>query len=382
MKNPLVALLFLTITLFLSNCNTNCHDAGKKHYLIGGKIVSVNLSKDSIISIYDLFDKIELIPLDSCANLNGDNNICYVFSGAENLFLFQKSNNPKIYKFDANGRLINVIRQGRRRDEVISPQDIIWNQFINTIDILEGNYKILSFDEKTLEFVRTTNIPAASSIIRRIIPADSTSYIGFCYEKCNRLTMIKNGYILPFNQCYSTSPEWSFWTCFHNGFSPFFFDDGKSCYFESQGMNIYEIDRNSLTIRPIISWDFGDAQFYINDIDSTQNEVFYYKLWKSGNYKYATPFFRICSFNNYILAEIYYKGYATIILNKENNQAFPVKTKEGIPILASPYIINETMYSVVHKSALPKFAKVGTQDSVKSQDTSFYIIKLHIKKNI
>lgn len=129
-------LISISVCISTYRCNTANHTSSSIY-------IDLDSSKD--VSIFDIFSKIEMIPLET-------NNECLigginkVIQYDSNYYLLDKKQNC-IYIFDQNGKFIhNIKRVGRGPGEYLYVYDFVINEYNQTLELLDPFGKLIIFD--------------------------------------------------------------------------------------------------------------------------------------------------------------------------------------------------------------------------------------------
>ena len=244
--------IYIILILFFSSCNRFFSQDG----------VIVDLSNPQIVSVFDYFSHIELIPLETNENsvLGGfvdkiilHQNRFYVFDGR------------RINVFDKSGKFILTIgNEGRGPGEFIMLSDIIINPFTGNIDLLsaiEGrihSYDLQGNHVKSSGRINNTEFPAPA--IHRLIAISETEYVIFPF-----------GYHYPYKIIYYDLDKMNIVRQLYEGSSfaqnadpshPFYEYNGEWYFFMALDRTTYKVEPHSLV--KAYTWDFGRFNYDAN----------------------------------------------------------------------------------------------------------------------
>lgn len=298
------------ITLILLSCTKiSDNDNYKK--------IDVKISNN--ISVYDLFSNIDLIPLETSADVLLEYPILkYVITDNYIYVLNQKQ--LTIFIFDKKGNYINKInRKGNGPGEYLSIIDFNINRFSNNVEILT-RYKVLTYDYIGKKFIKEYKLNT-SDMPRSFHNVNSEMDILFCENINKKLILysrednkeIDSTYIRP-DFIYRKTPL---------GFniSPFFIYNDTLRLYEGANGNIYTILADKEITHSYIKWDFGEENFDYNVLPTEKDIAFYADYCWKRSMQSALCFYSLAENENYIITHFWYKKQTpALIYNKKTKE--------------------------------------------------------------
>ena len=314
---------YTTVLLLMLCC---CNPVSKKPDNI--KVITVDIDNFDDVSIFDIFEKVEVVPLEtdeSCLirNINKFiyyNNIFYIFD-------FQER---KILAFDHNGKFkFEIDDRGQGPQEYLYLADFDINKEKNTLSLLDAMKAEINEYSLDGNFLNKHKIPQLVNSAYKSIKHITDDTIAFwTYDYSNRLKFYSKEKNKIFKECFPTDDS--------------FFDNFSGEAFAYDYYIRINIDNNVYEILPegdvtvAYTWDLGKLNYDHNKIkkpnysnDPEEFEKFKEKLYASEVANYI--FTSLGGNSRYIYSNVLRKNKNIKILhNKVTNKTVAFKeTTEG-----------------------------------------------------
>lgn len=253
MKNIFVILLFLL--LFCA-----CHDSKRTEYY---PILKVSLEKEKV-SIKDLFDKFEVIPLETndSSLLIWPDKVLY-WNGCYEIF---DSKCPALFVFDKTGMFLRKVgKKGDGPEEYTEIYDVIQDTETGEICMLSpfGEIFVYNFDGtfiKRVKLPQKTNYQSfenfGDSFVTWTLPAEENED-GISLILKDSIQCVKN-YWHGNRNLYFLYPK------------VFYKYGEKVFFFRPFGREVYQIGKDSMSVA--YKWDFGKDNYSVTDWDISETQ--------------------------------------------------------------------------------------------------------------
>jgi hypothetical protein len=247
--------------------------------------IPIDPERNDRISIYDLFSKIEVIPLETT-----DYSLLSFPTGSPDEV---RMNNGKYYfwdrmlqtvkVFDPDGKFIrNIGRRGQGPEEFVTLDDFNINRFTNNIELLSASgYYINIFDPTGDVFLERINLPRNMPITHSFHHLTPDIYVFF--HKSGERKMFfyskENNRVTQNNYSF---PEWLRSTALSNSMNPFYVYNDSLFFQEKYNGDVFSISQETFKLIPRYCWDFGRYNFDLNSIPKNQDRMYYLSL-RAGN---------------------------------------------------------------------------------------------------
>lgn len=315
-------------------------------------IINVETALKTETSIFDLFEKVEVICLESPSitnNVHSGEQYYDYYNG--HIYILDEAS-YKVNVYDTTGRKLFVGNfRGRGPGEYSMAYAIKVNQKTGTVNVLDPRGRIMEYKEESdgLTFAREVDF-SKYQVATHHFTIDGDNCVLFDFTNQQPLAVF-NLSTWNYRKIDYSLPEWYFKI---NLPHPFFEQDGKLCYFEQHDGTIYYIDPLSARLTKASSFDFGNKGCRLADIPRNETQDFYYD-WISTNAKYVTPIYRIVAHQANLYANVVYDGLIhTIALYDGGASFFFEQTKEGLRFV--PGVSGDgSMYTFVEFASMPEY---------------------------
>lgn len=210
--------------------------------------ISIDLNRKDVVSIYDIFDSIRVIPLETKEE-SLIKNISKVVV-ADSLYYIFDSSLSRVFLFRKDGTYISKTdRRGGGPEEYIGLSDIVFQSENNHLLLLAPQNRALHIYNHQLQFQKSIKLPLINGAYSRMISLNADTLAFWTSDYHNRLKL----YSLHSNQI--TSELFPEDEVFLNKFSPTMFPY-KNLLTRSSSNTIYTISSNG-KLDTAYEWDFG-----------------------------------------------------------------------------------------------------------------------------
>ena len=227
------------------------------YYPIKDNRVPVDLNNPQKGSLFDYFEHIELIPLETNDDvLMGK---AYMVTFYLNSYYFFDVQQQIVYVFDDAGKFVSKIaKRGQGPGEYGRIEDLTINPFTGTINLLEpfGRLHIYDLSGNHIKSVRVTDDEVLAVHYLRALNENTYVFLSMFHSSKILYYDIEEMKIL--HQEYEECP---FAARFNKAMNPFYEYHGKWYFYRYFDRETYEIGQDSLI--KAYSWDFGEHNYDI-----------------------------------------------------------------------------------------------------------------------
>ena len=331
------------------------------------------------ISIYDIFEDVELICLDSSHPISNT-----VYTGgsylacSDSCFYVLDEKTFAVSAFDDMGHeLFYSSKVGRGTGEFTMARYVHYNDEENLIEILNPMGRIYRYTPDSLNHVSThiyNGLLATHQYYRQ--GNDYVLYSHSQEDKMRRWNLITEEM-----ESFDYKPQ-EYLRHYVAPQYPFFEIDGQPCFFRNYDGLIYSVDIGNNRLKPYIAWDFGKYQCRLKDIPIYDNAREYYDFILGYSQGKVSPFFGMISSGDVLLANMVHKGRTHVVYYDLGNDKsfFFEMTKEGMKLLMDcasdkfmyKFVDGEHLHEYVNREILNEESK-RAYDKVLQEDKSAMI---------
>ena len=337
------------VFLILSGC------AGERQE---GAVHKIQVDIDSLakeqVSIYDIFSKVELVPLDNeypVGNIvyTGTSNITW--DGSRFYILYVRTFGINVY--GADGTLLkHSDKVGRGPGEFTMADQIYYNKDLDLIEILNPMGRIFRYTPDSLKFVSEVNYMGKGLLATHNYAQKGGIYILYSSSIDDQLWKLdtETGDLSKYDY---RSPEYL--RRYISPQAPFFDIGGSPCFFRPYDGLIYTFDIDSHHVVPFIEWDLGKRQCLVENIPEHTS----YDFIIENSRKIASPYINIKAAGNTVFASVIYGGGKEYTLYHDLDTGethFFHMTEEGMEFL--PEIFDherKRMFKFIDFKYLPEY---------------------------
>ena len=333
MKKNISILFLLILTTFFS-CNTD-----EIKYVN----IEIDPKQEHDISINDIFNSINLIPLETKKEciIGKIGKIIYY----ENEYYISDKMSKDILMFDKNGNYKNRIGKiGRGPGEYIALQDFEINTKTGNIEVLSIAPSRLIEYNKSGEHIRTKYLPKKTDFCHYFKYTVDNNLVLFSLNAKYRIIHydIQTNKV---NVIKKQIPDYiATKTLFNPSGSPLYIYDNNVFFNEAFSNTVYKLDAKSMNID--YKWDFNNYNFDINvDLPKNKEKDYYTDYYLSNSKKYIYYFpFNIQNSNYLINTYFFDSKLHCAIFNKSNYNIYQfTRFKEGGFFPNSPTIYGDSV---------------------------------------
>lgn len=339
--------------------------------------VNMDIKPDEAISIYDLFERIDVIPLEVPVESPLLSNGRYKYAFGEDYFaVLACFGDYSIQLFDYTGSFVmRINNQGLGLGLYRMAYDILYDEQASLFVVLDPSGKILRYSAKDFSFRDELSYEGYIT---------AGHYLGFLGENCYVVYSHSDEFLLhrcsfsdqsisPIKMAY---PRWLVQSPMMSTFSPFCRFGGQTTFMFGLDGQLFRFGDKGLL--PYIRWGLGNHRLDSKDIPSGKMPGFYLKWMNINSYHYATAFSIVQETDRFILLYLYYKNLPqTLVYDKTEDYAQVVyQTTEGVRI-TSGYYRNGCMYRPIHRSQIGWFVPAYCEEIIPK--TEYALIRCIMK---
>jgi hypothetical protein len=281
------------------------------------------LNRNDRPSVPDIFEKIEIIPLETT-----NNSLLDFRSSSPNKTIkhndciyFLEIDRAMISVFTSDGKFLRRLdRKGRGPGEYLSINDFIVNRFTNNLEILSPELRcIFVYDLETFKPIETIPLPADLPAVHQFhnLTPDVyalVSYAGdvklFFYSVKDGKTMEAN-YFLPEwfnnNTGYVSSRDYTFYV----------YND-ELCFEQMYNGQVFTLSPDNYELIPRYSWDMGKHSFSPSVLPGNESADYYMRTTRDISMSFAILFQIFQENSRYYITRFRFKNrYKHLIYKKE-----------------------------------------------------------------
>ena len=380
--NSILHLLFITGVIFvMSACKSG--DSSTKTGMSDDNGITefiIDVTNPADISIKDLWDKIELVPLEtteecmigSLTDVLYRDNIYYVFDEQQS----------SLYLFSDDGKYIDKIHgQGRGPGEYMLLYDFEINPFTGNIELLNPRGEILVYNQNC-NFLEKINIPLrASHFFTNLSPEEVIFYSTYENKKIHYLV---RGCDSIYKSEYSFLDYIAGTQIISGKRSPFYRYGDEVYFLDAVYYRIKTFNGGQLADEYCI--DFKGKNIDFNTLPQDKELPYYVNYFLTGDKPYALQNF-IINDSLMVLRCIYKRVWHTVMIDRTSHDTKVIKKFKEDVVFPGIFDFNdEGIYSIVEPVHIKLLVNSLILDDVNSKkleevdmDSNPVIIKYHFK---
>lgn len=328
--------------LFCTVCCTNHNSLGTIH---------IPISSNSKASFFDLFTKVDIIPLDDdCLVSNGLYSEPAYWTMDNECFYILDDTKYNIVVFNQKGSFVaSYPKRGNGHGEYSLAYGIYTNEMSDMLSVLDPRGKIYHYSKKdSLNFINATNLSGTLAAHSLFLSLQDTIVLSFtddehlkCYN-AGRITNLEAPNSFRLSDHYF-APQ------------PFLCNrDSIFCYDGETG-TIYSINTNPPVVNPIYSWDFGRHTFRIKDRNFNTPKEFR-KFIESGSNDTVFPFLNMLYIDDTIYADVvFHNKEHTLIYNTDTGKSFFFSEMKERVRFKTSISHKDTLFTLIEPQYLQEF---------------------------
>ena len=343
---------FILMFIFLVGCTNKEHQNTSTE----GKTIHLSLENPKEVDLKDLFSSITITPLE----ISDNSVIGRLFKGKNTIVVPNKyyivfDKYYTIYLFDMQGKFISNSKQcigdGPKTYQIL--QDVAYNPYTNTIDVLDAKNVIYQYDINFKYVTKYKITHKSSQIFRYLYAIDKESYALFDRTEKDFFTIYN---VKDKSSHKVTYP--GFITFMSSNFCPFH-QENSQLYFSPLGMNnnLFNFSKSNLQLSILYTIDNGKNCLSQNDIQPYGDNAKDVSLYLNTKCTKYVPLKRL--FNDKYLISTYMKEQNQFInicyLESGKNMTFQKSPalKENLPTFFQ--IEDDILYAILFPSELSGF---------------------------
>ncbi len=245
---------YIIFLIFVTNCQN-------RRTLNENETIIVDLKQKNKISVFDIFSKIELIPIETNNEILIESVSKLIYK--DELFYILDKNQRCIFVIDREGRLVRKLQKvGKGIGEYADISDFEINPFTNNIETL-SQWGIINIYNLKLDFISSYKLPTKIRAVHFFSNIDSDLVAFYTlFEKKSILLYSKKSAKIIDN--YFEVPESIKGSPLQGLKSPFVKFNDKTIFYQGFTNTVYEFNNSDLKKR--YSWDFGKKNMEINKL--------------------------------------------------------------------------------------------------------------------
>lgn len=353
--------------------------------------VSIDLNRNDLVSIFDLFTEIELIPLET-----NDESILSSPLGEpdevrkyDDKYYFLDRKQHSILIFDKEGQFFKKIdKRGGAPEEYISLEDFQINRFTGNIEILSAQGRCINiYDSYGDIFIGKIKFSKEMPVCHRFHHLSSDIYAFYSFAGNIKITFYSQKENKVFESAYNIPKWYGNNTTFFTGRNPFYLFRDSLFFAQKYNGDVFTVSPSNYELEPHFEWDFGKSNFDLSILPENESIEYYSELIKKINIGYAVNFQIAQENSRYYFTRFKYENrYKHLIFDKLNNSYVLFEEfQEGgwcIPL----WIDEENIYAFVSPFYLDKVISLPVLDeknklkylSIKDDD-NLIIVKYKLK---
>ncbi len=317
--------------------------------------VNLNSSLNNELSFYDLFDKLDIIPLeDSCLISNGQYSEPQYLSIWDNGYFVLDERSGSLYSFGLDGSYKGTIsRRGHANNEYDLAYGVQWNDKNNYISVLDPRANIYRYKNNGV-FISAEHINGITAIHSFYEKNDTCVF--FTSSDRENLHLWCHKKIRPIVYTPSISLKNQF-----NAPFPFIKKGNELYYYEGVSGDIYALNLSSCIMEKVFSWNF-----LMHNVDVARLQDPDYDFLTSLRhelYDCVYPFLNIAWLEDLLIANVlYHNAEHLLIYNLSTDQSYLIKeVKEGARI---KFMVakDDTLYLLTDSESLSEFVSLNILD--------------------
>ena len=337
--------------IFCTTCCTNINSSLRT--------VHVPISLKSSASFFDLFTKVDIIPLDDdCLVSNGLYSDPTYWTMDNECFYILDDTKYNIVVFNQKGRFVaSYPKRGNGHGEYSLAYGIYTNEMSDVLSVLDPRGKIYHYSIKdSLSFINATNLSGTLAAHSLFLSPQDTIILSFTDDEHLKLYNADHIVNLDAPNSFRLSNHYF-------APQPFFCNrDSIFCYDGETG-TIYSIETSPPVVHPIYSWDFGRHTFRIKNRNFNTPKEFR-KYIESGANDTVFPFLNMIYIEDTIFADVvFHNKEHTLVYNIDTGKSFFFsEMKEGVRFKTS-ISKKDTLYTLIEPTHLQEFVNEKILDN-------------------
>lgn len=360
MKNNKTVLFCIFFILLLGSCQAK---QPKQRTIRNGESESsleIDLLRNDKISAFELFDKIEIIPLETIEESLLNDPLRKIVLHNDKFYVFDDKQQV-IVVFNSAGKFIERIdKRGQGKGEYINLYDFNFNRFTGNIELMSPTGQINVYDPDEYSYIETIYIPEVIHYFGHLTEDIYVLFMDvrkdfkmFFYSKSKK-QIIAEAYEFP---DYIMEK-----TYLHHTYSPFYEFNDSLFFIQAYNGQVFNINSTpSISLTERYKWDFGKHNLEISTIPQGEDYQFYINYLRSINYKYPLSFLLNSENHNFFITRFKYKHRYKNLIYRKKNRTYLLLDKFSEDFHLFPFFItDEALYACL----LPQYLSYAVNAAV------------------
>lgn len=337
--------------------------------------VDLNSGREDV-SIYDICESVELIPLRGECAISNISSTPELTAIHDNRIYILDEGRCILYAFLMDGSLLyQSSRLGRGPGEFTDGCSILVNKNHGTLDVLSSRGYVMRYSLDDLSFVEKVSFPENGPRALHAFAQVDDGYLLYSFSDKNHLFY----YSEKANEISTIATDLPLW--YYRDYlgycSPFSFIHGGVKYVEGYDGAMYSVDVETASMRKMLEWDTGGKALVFSDIPKGKDAVEYAEFKVDGSRNRITSFFYVWESQSYFHACVIFnsKPYNILYRKKDGKTFFFDRTKEGVFLLGG-VIYDNALYSFCNAADLGMGL---SRDYYQNLDAESYFIRYKLK---
>jgi hypothetical protein len=287
--------------------------------------VDINPSSAGTCSIFDFFEKIDIIPLeDSCLISNGQFSEPQYWAVSDSGYFVLDERNNNVVSFDTSGHYRGVIsRRGRAQNEYSLAYGIQINDISKTVKVQDPRGSFFRYDYSG-RFVGKDKVKGLTAMHNFL--ETSTGTVLFSFSTDAHLYLWEDGSLSTIHY----TPSVRINKGDYRAPFPFIHHESEAYIYEGMTGEIYEINRKTRQTELKYTWDFGQNNPDLSRISRPDYD--FLESLKNEFYNEVFPFLHIIRFGETLVANVIYHNHENALFYdlETHKSVFINRFKEGV----------------------------------------------------
>jgi hypothetical protein len=308
--------------------------------------IQIDLDRDDQISFNDVFEKIDIIPLETNEQSVFNDPFSKFFVSKDRHYYILDNQSNSIFVFDEDGLFKKTInKHGQGTEEYLDITDFSFNRFNNDLEILSAWGTLLVYDSTGEVYIKKFKTGEVIHDFNNLTEDIDVFFTGT--RENNKMFFFSRSQQKVIDECFSR-PDFVYTeTVFKHTNSPFYIYNDTVCFYDGANGDIFTINPKNRELKPRYQWDFGIHNFDISLLPNDKDKRYYMEFSNYGNNQYAFAFLLNAENDEYVITRFRFKRkHKTIIYNKRSKE-YRIFHKFKEDFQCCPiFMNNEYMYSI------------------------------------
>lgn len=338
----------LIIFISFVSCKRLSSDTSRKGE---GNIACINVEKKCELSVFDIFSKIEIIPLEATESSLLYENLAKVTIHDNKYYVLPNKQNI-IFVFDLQGKYLSQInKQGNGPGEYNELNDFGFNRFNGNLELMSA-FGYINVYDTTGEIFKQRLMFLEIPVMHYFANISPDQYLFFSQAR-------KEGKILCYDlhkeKTVSESydlPEFLFFnTPYHHSYSPFYLCGDQLCFVQGYNGDVFTVE-GAGKLSPRYQWDFGEYNFDISKLEDRSIE-YYVKYARTIGSKYVNTFVAYGENSTYYMTRFKFRNTLYHLIFNKRDKSCKIFNSFKENCMCFPFVVDDfAAYSFVSPKEL------------------------------